>query len=209
MKKIFKLLLLLILFFNCENKKTNEKNRIDMGVSIENEYKENNNTLLYQFSLLEKEINVSDIKSQLDFVATTYWFNNEIHKYRTKKNYYCIYDLIKTNDKKNHSELIGSLVIYDSINPDIYEKTTDEFVEITLDKKGIVIYNDSLRIGMMEKELIDVLGAEYDKFNETLIYSVENKKGFFKIKDSLVAKIRIGIYRDSIDVKQLLKSSNW
>lgn len=203
------LVVFIILLISCDNKNIGKKNSISIEEkeSVESNNADNKDSFLNEISLLEKDISVSGIKTQLDGVTTGFLTINKskIFLDRGKNNFYGFYTLIKGKPNKR----VGQLIIYDSINPYIYEKNTDEFVEITLTKKGVSIYSDSLRIGMKEKELINALGTEYNRFNETLIFTSENKKGFFKIKDSLVCKIKIGIYLDSVDVEKLLRESNW
>ena len=101
------------------------------------------------------------------------------------------------------------MIVYDSINPHVFEKETDEFIEITLNKSGVNLYDWKLKIGMTLYELFELLGKDYTNNENSLIYSKHDKIAFFKIDNDLVSKIKIGIYKKGTDPKKVLENSNW
>lgn len=94
---------------------------------------------------------------------------------RKKNNFYGDYTLIKNDKGGTPTIIVENMVIYDSINPYRYEKNTDEFVEITLEDKGISLYDDKLKIGMRLSDLI----AEYEFF----IFDNKEHLNQFKVYD--------------------------
>lgn len=165
-------------------------------------------------SLLNQDIDVKEIKNQLDGVTTSFLSKEETIFYvdKVKNNFYGHYELIKNDNNGMPTKRVGQLVIYDSINPYIYEKNTDEFIEITLNDKGISLFDGEIEVGISLLTLLEKFGNTYEKLDSnTIVFSEKSKQAFFKIttKDSLVSKIKIGIYRDSIDMKKMLKTSKW
>ena len=159
-------------------------------------------------SLLDRNIDVQNIKSQLDYVTTTFLNkkNAIIFPDRKKNNYYAKYFLVKKDDAL---KIVGYMIIYDSINPYIYDKNTDEFVEITLNKKGIKLYNNKLEVGMEFNDLRKNLGNNYKRKKDLYIYKKDSLIAFFKIKNKKVNKIKIGIYKKNIDENLILSTSKW
>lgn len=207
--KIFFNLSLIILLVSCGNRKNSEKEiLVDDGKSeIVGEKEE----IVPFSSSLDDEIDVADIKSQLDAVTTTFLSKGEVGFYqdRKKNNFYGDYTLIKNDNAGNATRIVGNMVVYDSINPYIYEKDTDEFVEITLIDKGVTLLGGELEVGISHSNLLEKFGEKYQKINNTLIFTKENKIAFFVIKDSLVSKIKIGIYKDNVNIEEILHKSNW
>lgn len=62
---------------------------------------------------------------------------------------------------------------------------------------------------MKLSDLIKELGNDYKISDKTLTYRNNRKMAFFKMEDSLVTKIKIGIYKDGIDENSFLKKVNW
>ena len=126
-----------------------------------------------------------------------------IYPDRGKNNYYGVYYF--TSDNEGDRGVIGSLVVYDSVNPYVYDKLTDELVEVCLFEKGISLYNNNVSVGMPVKNVIELMGNNYTKLNDSLLcYNQTDKKAFFKIKDSLVTALRIGVYRGGIVVDSII-----
>jgi len=160
-------------------------------------------------SLLDEDISVQDIKRQVGRNVTISFLNKKgvnIYPDRGKNNYYGVYYF--TSDNEGDRGVIGSLVAYDSVNPYVYDKLTDEFTEICLFEKGISLYNNKVSVGMPVKNLIDYMGEDYIKLGDSLLcYNQTDKKAFFKIKDSLVAALRIGVYREGIAIDSILNKN--
>ncbi len=210
-RKTVKIIILVLIFCSSCNKSNNieKKENQDVIQKIDDILNTslNNKTL----NLLDRDIDVQNVKSQLDGVTTTFLSktNTLIFPDRAKNNFYGYYTLIKKDKGGNPTNIVGNMVIYDSINPYKYEKNTDEFVEITLKDKGISLYDNKLEVGMKLSDLIKELGSDYKINDKTLTYRNNRKKAFFKIEDSLITKIKIGIYKDGIDENSLLKKVNW
>lgn len=162
-----------------------------------------------KLSLLDEDINVQDIKRQVGRNVTTSFLGKKrvsIYPDRGKNNYYGVYYF--TSDNEGSRGVIGSLVVYDSVNPYVYDKLTDEFVEVCLFDKGISLYNNKVSVGMPVKNVIELMGDSYTKLGDSLLcYNQTDKKAFFKIKDSLVASVRIGVYREGIVTDSVFKHS--
>lgn len=154
-------------------------------------------------TLLATKIDVNEIKSQIGDVTQTFLSKNRIQYYQDKgTNYYFSdYTLIDRNDY--HNAFLGSLVEFDSINPSKYDKDTSEFIEITLLKKGIKLYN-KIEVGCSIDTILKYFGNKYKTIDSTLIYTNSNTKAFFKIKDSMVTKIKVGIYKKNISEEAIL-----
>ncbi|MEE1897990.1 hypothetical protein GN157_06600 [Flavobacterium rakeshii] len=180
-----------------------------------NESVEPNNGIVYEktevsvkpkLSLLDEDINVQDIKRQVGRNVTTSFLGKKsvsIYPDRGKNNYYGAYYF--TSDNETDRDVIGSLVVYDSVNPYVYDKLTDEFVEVCLFEKGISLYNNKVSVGMPVKNVIELMGDNYTKLGDSLLcYNQTDKKAFFKIKDSLVASVRIGVYREGIAIDSVI-----
>lgn len=160
-------------------------------------------------SLLSEEVDVQNIKSQLNEVTTTFVSKSLIKNYLDKGNnkYFGHYTLIK--DSMSTSVIVGDLVVYDSINPKIFDKKTDEFVELTLTKKGVSVYNDKVEVGMKVDSILKYFGTSHWVLDDTWIFNYENKKAFFKIKDSTATKIKIGIYKPNLSHEKILEGTKW
>lgn len=160
-------------------------------------------------SLLVEDINVQDIKRQAGRNVTTSFLGKKrvsIYPDRGKNNYYGVYYF--TSDNETDRDVIGSLVVYDSVNPYVYDKLTDEFTEICLFDKGISLYNNKVSVGMPVKNVIELMGDNYTKLGDSLLcYNQTDTKAFFKIKDSLVAALRIGVYRGDVATDSIFKYS--
>jgi len=207
-QKIFIVFILLVFTFSCNQKKNsvNKENTSEEIIS-------NNNKPIdieKEYSLLSESIDVQKIKSQLNDVTTTLLSKDDIMHFpnKVKNNFYGSYTLIKKNSKGNFRR-IGNMVVYDSINPHVYEKETDEFIEITLNKPGINLFDGKLKIGMSLAELIKMFGEDYLKKNNSLIFLKNNKIAFFKIDNNLVTKIKIGVYKNGIDPNMIIDNSKW
>lgn len=183
-----------------------------------NESVEPNNGVVYEktevsvkskLSLLNEDINVQDIKRQVGRNVTTSFLGKKrvsIYPDRGKNNYYGVYYF--TSDNERSRGVIGSLVVYDSVNPYVYDKLTDEFVEVCLFDKGISLYNNKVSVGMPVKNVIELMGDSYTKLGDSLLcYNQTDKKAFFKVKDSLVTTLRIGVYREGIVTDSVFKHS--
>lgn len=208
MKKIFWILLVCVLI-SCNKSNNTEKKESQVVIQKNNETL--NTSSNKKSSLLDEDIDVKNIKSQLDGVTTTFLSKTSVSIFpdRGKNNFYGYYTLIKNDKGGTPTNIVGNMVIYDSINPYKYEKNTDEFVEITLKDKGISLYDNKLEVGMKLSDLIKELGSDYKISDKTLTYRNNRKMAFFKIEDSLITKIKIGIYKDDIDENDLLKKVNW
>lgn len=155
-----------------------------------------------------KNIDVQSVKSQIDGVTTSFIPKSKSKFFPDKKKnqYYAAYNLIK-KDKDLTSDLIGRMIVYDSINPRIYEKATDEFIEITLIEKGIVLY-DKFEVGMSKEKLLNILNKNYSEQGNTIAVNENKFKAFFQIKNNIVTKIKVGTYRDGINVEDMLEEFN-
>ncbi|MCO6148277.1 hypothetical protein [Flavobacterium sp. NRK1] len=155
------------------------------------------------------DIDVQLIKSKIDGVTTGFIPKSKSKFFPDKKKnqYYSGYYLIKKR-KDLTSYLIGKLIVYDSINPKIYKKTTEEFIEITLIDKGITLY-DKFEVGMSQEKLLKILNNNYHKHGNTLEIHENKFRAFFQIKDDVVVKIKVGIYRDDINTEKMLREFNW
>ena len=135
-------------------------------------------------SLLDEDIDVQDIKRQVGRNVTTSFLSKKkvsIYPDRGKNNYYEVYYF--TSDNEGGRGVIGSLVVYDSVNPYVYEKVTDEFVEVCLFDKGISLYNNKVSVGMYVKNVIELMGDNYTKPNDSLLcYNQTDKKAFLELK---------------------------
>lgn len=180
-----------------------------------NESVEPNNGVVYEktevsvkpkLSLLNEDINVQDIKRQVGRNVTTSFLGKKrvsIYPDRGKNNYYGVYYFV--SDNETDRDVIGSLVVYDSVKPYVYDKLTDEFVEVCLFEKGISLYNNKVSVGMPVKNVIELMGDNYTKLGDSLLcYNQTDKKAFFKIKDSLVTALRIGVYREGIAIDSII-----
>lgn len=206
-KNILLSLVISILIFSCiqKKKKAEEENFENKKVT------EMPVTVIKNNSLLDIDIDVQKIKHQLDGVTTTFLQNEDaiIFPDRKKNNFYGYYTLIKNDEEGTATRIVGNMIIYDSINPYKYDKNTDEFVEITLEQEGISVFDEKIEVGVTKySTLIKEFGNDYQTRNSTLIFSKNNKIAFFKVEDSLVSKIKIGVYRDN-DIDKILKISQW
>lgn len=160
-------------------------------------------------SLLDEDIDVQDIKRKVGHNVTTSFLSKKkvsIYPDKGKNKYYGVYYF--TSDNEGDRSVIGSLVVYDSVNPYVYDKVTDEFVEVCLFDKGISLYNNKVSVGMHVKNVIELMGDNYTKPNDSLLcYNQTDKKAFFRIKDSLVTALSIGVYREDAATDSIFKHS--
>ncbi|MFC4634636.1 hypothetical protein ACFO3O_11995 [Dokdonia ponticola] len=207
MKKII-IYFLTICFFSCvqdKQVKTLESKIDTVDIPVETKNGQNQSTLL------NDNINLQSVKNQIDNATTTFLSKEDIIFFpdRIKNNFYGYYTLIKNSDSNYPTRIIGNMIVYDSINPYTYEKNTDQFVEITLNDKGVSLFNNKIEVGASYSKIIEEFGSKYQNKDNTLIFTKNNKIAFFKFKDSLVSKIKIGEYRKDIDVELMLKHFNW
>jgi len=153
------------------------------------------------------EVDIRDIKKQLDAVTTTFLSKEEVVYYqdRKKNNFYGDYTLIKNDSLGNATRIVGNMIVYDSINPYVYEKDTDEFIEINLWDTGVTLMDGNLQVGISKESLIDFLGNDFTSNKDILIFKHNHVKGFFKIKNDSVTNIKIGMYREYVTDKEILK----
>jgi hypothetical protein len=155
-------------------------------------------------------IKVQDIKSKIDDVTTSFIpkSKSKFFPNKQKNQYYAGYYLIK-KQKDLTSKLIGRMIVYDSINPKFYNKSTEEFIEITLIEEGIVLYN-KFEVGMTEQKLLSIINKKDCRRHNNTIEIIENKlRAFFQVNNHIVTKIKIGSYRDNVDVENMLREFNW
>ncbi len=205
--KFFAFTLFAMVLTSC---KTNDKAKEEkIEVKEEIEKVSNNNPVVKQNRFIDMDIDVQNIKSQLDGVTTTFLDKEERAFFPDKENnkFYGLYNLIK--DYGNGDTLVGNLIIYDSINPYIYEKNTDQFIEINLYKKGISLYEGNVKIGQTYSDIIEYLGEPINKKDNIAIYQSGNKIGLFKFSENKLSKIKIGIYRDNISPEEIINKTNW
>ncbi|WP_417368845.1 hypothetical protein [Flavobacterium beibuense] len=195
--KVTSLLVFLVLLLSC-------KENVEPNNSVVHEKTEV--SVKPKPSLLNEDINVQDIKRQVGRNVTTSFLGKKrvsIYPDRGKNNYYGVYYF--TSDNEGYRGVIGSLVVYDSVNPYVYDKVTDEFVEVCLFDKGISLYNNKVSVGMPVKNVVKLMGDNYTKLGDSVLcYNQTDKKAFFKIKDSLVASVRIGVYREGIVIDSII-----
>lgn len=208
MRKIFNALFLILLLISCSGNEKKIKKEPKITIN------KNNDSITLQkkeANFSELLIDVQKIKKQVEVATTTFLSKKEssIFLNRKENKFYGQYNLFINDKEEIPTKRVGKLIIYDSINPYIYEKNTDEFVEITLDKPGINLYDGKLKIGMSFNELLNVLGEDYIENGNSLIYSKNNKTAFFKIEKKLVVKLKIGIYRHNLDSSKIIENSNW
>lgn len=183
--------------FSCKND-TKETNSTQPVLRNDNQHKEE-----VQDEAINLKIDIKDVKQQVDDVTTSFLSrkDTEIFIEKKSKNFFGVYYLIKDDP----SNVVGKMIVYDEINPYKYDKDTDEFIEINLWEKGIKLFNDSIEIGMSKEILLKNLGSKFQIEDDILIFNDEPIKGFFKIKDGLITNIKIGLYREDVDNKEILK----
>lgn len=198
--KVTSLLVFLVLLLSC-------KENVEPNNSVVHEKTEV--SVKPKPSLLDEDIDVQDIKRQIGRNVTTSFLSKKkvsIYPDRGKNKYYGVYYF--ASDNEGGRGVIGSLVVYDSVNPYVYDKVTDEFVEVCLFDKGISLYNNKMSVGMHVKNVIELMGDNYTKPNDSLLcYNQTDKKAFFKIKDNLVTALRIGVYREDAATDSIFKHS--
>ncbi|MEM7185476.1 MAG: hypothetical protein AAF466_02360 [Bacteroidota bacterium] len=160
---------------------------------------------------LDKEIDVQNIKSQLDYVTTTFLAKEDVLIFPDMKNnqYFGHYTLAKKDAGDGSIDRVGHMIIYDSINPYVYEKRTDSFVEITLNKPGILLFDGDVRIGMTENQLLELMGHDYEMIGNLLFFKKNNKMAFFELENGALSKLKIGIYKNNVDINEIVESSKW
>ncbi|OIQ15806.1 MAG: hypothetical protein BM557_10940 [Flavobacterium sp. MedPE-SWcel] len=213
MKKTFFIALSISLFFySC--KENIEKKTIPKESQKKEESLLKRDTIIttkLEYSLLDNDVDVKAIQSQLDDVTSGFMPKVETQIYpRNKKNKNFVhYNLIKYPKKQERlkqSELQGILIVYDSVDPYHYGTDTEEFMDIYLSGKEIYIYNNKVKVGMHYNDVIKNFGSHFKKKNNTIVYKRGNRTALFKIKDSTVTKIRIGKYRNDLDINEILNN---
>jgi len=205
--KFFAFTLFAMVLTSCKTNGKAKEEKIEVKEEINKV--SNNNPVVKQNRFIDMNIDVQNIKSQLDGVTTTFLNKEERAFFPDRKNnkFYGLYNLIKDNG--NGEELVGNLIIYDSINPYVYEKDTDQFIEIILNKEGIPLYEGNVKIGNTYSDILEYLGEPLNKKDDITIYQSGNKIGFFKFSNNKLSKIKIGIYRDSISPEEIINQVNW
>ena len=211
MRRLIYLIIIVVILFSCKNKKNNST-EVNREKSIKSKLKKVQENKNEQNIFWNYEVNIQNVKSQINDVTSGFLSKKEIQIFpkRREDKYYGFYTLLKNDDKGTPSIRVGKMIIYDSINPYKYEKNTDEFVEITLRKKGVSLLKDKLQIGMSIGEIQKTFGEcnkELDGGN-ILIYKKENKIAVLNFKNNILTKIKIGIYKKDIDLKEVIDYPN-
>ncbi|CAA0176516.1 hypothetical protein [Tenacibaculum maritimum] len=198
-----------IILLSCEKKErkkdnvlnTDKTDRINYEIKQKQEYRNN-------ASFWDTTINTQDIKNQIDGVTTGFLSKKDVQLFPRRKEdkYYGFYTLLKNDNKGIPSIRVGKMIIYDSINPYKYEKNTDEFVEITLRKEGVSLLKGKLQIGMSIEEVQKTFGEYNKEFNDRniVVYKKENKVAVLNFENNILIKIKIGVYKKNIDLKEVI-----
>ena len=165
-------------------------------------------------SLLDKDVDVKNIQSQLDDVTSGFMpkVNTQIYPRNKKNKNFVHYNLIKypkEQEQLKQSELQGMLIVYDSVDPYHYGTDTEEFMDIYLSGEEISIYDNQVKVGMHYNDVVKNFGNNFTKVDSTIIYKRVNRTAFFKIKDSIVTKIRIGKFRNDLNTEEILNHRLW
>ncbi|CAA0144668.1 hypothetical protein [Tenacibaculum maritimum] len=198
-----------IILLSCEKKErkkdnvlnTDKTDSINYEIKQKQEYRNN-------ASFWDTTINTQDIKNQIDGVTTGFLSKKDVQLFPRRKEdkYYGFYTLLKNDNKGIPSIRVGKMIIYDSINPYKYEKNTDEFVEITLRKEGVSLLKGKLQIGMSIEEVQKTFGEYNKEFNDRniVVYKKENKVAVLNFENNILIKIKIGVYKKNIDLKEVI-----
>ncbi|CAA0170849.1 hypothetical protein TMP248_130056 [Tenacibaculum maritimum] len=198
-----------IILLSCEKKErkkdnvlnTDKTDSINYEIKQKQEYRNN-------ASFWDTTINTQDIKNQIDGVTTGFLSKKDVQLFPRRKEdkYYGFYTLLKNDNKGIPSMRVGKMIIYDSINPYKYEKNTDEFVEITLRKEGVSLLKGKLQIGMSIEEVQKTFGEYNKEFNDRniVVYKKENKVAVLNFENNILIKIKIGVYKKNIDLKEVI-----
>ncbi|MDB0610978.1 hypothetical protein PL371_03640 [Tenacibaculum maritimum] len=198
-----------IILLSCEKKErkkdnvlnTDKTDSINYEIKQKQEYRNN-------ASFWDTAINTQDIKNQIDGVTTGFLSKKDVQLFPRRKEdkYYGFYTLLKNDNKGIPSIRVGKMIIYDSINPYKYEKNTDEFVEITLIKEGVSLLKGKLQIGMSIEEVQKTFGEYNKEFNDRniVVYKKENKVAVLNFENNILIKIKIGVYKKNIDLKEVI-----
>ncbi|CAA0155179.1 hypothetical protein [Tenacibaculum maritimum] len=198
-----------IILLSCEKKErkkdnvlnTDKTDSINYEIKQKQEYRNN-------ASFWDTTINTQDVKNQIDGVTTGFLSKKDVQLFPRRKEdkYYGFYTLLKNDNKGIPSIRVGKMIIYDSINPYKYEKNTDEFVEITLRKEGVSLLKGKLQIGMSIEEVQKTFGEYNKEFNDRniVVYKKENKVAVLNFENNILIKIKIGVYKKNIDLKEVI-----
>ena len=153
------------------------------------------------------DVNVQSVKNQLIGFTSSFLNKKEISPYIRKPNpkYYEIYYLII----ENPTNVIGTMIIYDDENPYVFQKNTDEFIEITLWKPGLKITPQDLEVGITEEELKKKIPGLKPIEKNVWVFEQDSLKAFFKIENGKVTRLRIGLYNKNADYQSILKNGEW
>lgn len=161
-------------------------------------------------SLLDNDVDVKEVLSQIDDFTSSFMPKTETQIYPTdKKNKFFVHYMLIKYSPETENELAGRLVVYDTVNPQYYGTGIEDFMDIYLSNKSLSIYSNSVKVGMKYKDVIEKFGDDYIRIESTLIFKSGNRRAFFKIKDSIVTKIRIGNYQNDLDTDKILNSHLW
>ncbi|AXG73074.1 hypothetical protein DVK85_02030 [Flavobacterium arcticum] len=216
MKKTFFITLSIsLLFYSC--KENIEKKTIPKEPQRKEEFVLKKDTIIstkLEYSLLDNDVDVKNIQFQLDDVTSGFMPKVETQIYpRNKKNknfvHYTLIKYPKEQERLKQSELQGMLIVYDSVDPYHYGTDTEEFMDIYLSGEEIYIYDNQVKVGMHYKDVIKNFGNNFTKVDSTIIYKKDNRTALFKIKDSIVTRIRIGKFRNDLNTEEILNNNLW
>ncbi|KAF2519683.1 hypothetical protein E0W68_00115 [Flavobacterium salilacus subsp. salilacus] len=161
-------------------------------------------------SLLDEDIDVKEVLSQIDDFTSGFIPKaaTQIYPANKKNKFFVHYLLIKYNSEIDN-EIAGRLVVYDSINPQYYGVGVEDFMDIYLYNESLSLYNGSVKVGMKYQDVIEKFGNDFIRVDSTLVYRRNERIAFFKIKDSIVSKIRIGNYRNDLNENEILNDRLW
>ncbi|MEO9511667.1 MAG: hypothetical protein ABJN84_01510 [Flavobacteriaceae bacterium] len=211
-KGILVLALSIVLLFSCKDKskaiphgKSDSENPSAVEKKAANQGKR---------EWLNFDIDVNNIKENIDSFTSSYSSRGGSIFDETdlkEDDYIGLYYLVVNSEDNIPDVVVGKMIIYNSEKPWVFENRTDNFLEISLWKKGITLFDGSIEVEANKNALIELLGDEYSIIgnnNDIIVYKGKRLIGFFKIESGKITYIKIGRYVDGTDYNIIIDKMN-
>ena len=127
---------------------------------------------------------------------------SKIYHKPNKNGYFGSYDLFQKEENKP-IVLLAEMVIFNDEKPWWFENKTDEFIEITIYHKGILLF-DSIGVGDSVKKIVSLLGAPIASSEKTKIFKFRNYFIAVQVKNNVVEILKAGRYNHNLDDREII-----
>lgn len=151
------------------------------------------------------EIDINELISQSDFITTTFLLKSKSEIYPERNGMLSVYLLNTTDSVENKIRRSGRLVVFDSLNKYDFEKSSLEFLDITLLDSGLSFFGEEIFVGQKIARVKDVLGDDFQETGNLILYRQKNITTILKIEDGIIIKARTAKFRKDVDIYKILK----